>query len=112
MPRFRRQCLDCSELTFDSRCEKHASEHRRERQRRADTPERLAKKKFLYGRGYATKRAQVLATATHCHLCGKPFGVNEQIETDHVYPELGHASPLAAAHRRCNQARGNRPLGG
>jgi hypothetical protein len=110
MPRFRRQCLDCSELTFNTRCDKHASEHARKLQRRKDTPERLAKKKFLYGGSYKTKRGQVLATATHCHLCQQPFQPGDPIEADHLYPELGHASPLAAAHRRCNASRGNQPF--
>ena len=110
MPRFRRQCLECHELTFESRCEKHASEYARKREARYNTPERQAKKKFLYGADYKRKRAWVLATATHCHLCGKAFTQTSEIETDHLYPELGSQSPLAAAHRSCNQQRGNKPL--
>ena len=110
MPRFRRQCLECHELTFESRCEKHAAEYARKRGDRYNTPERQAKKKFLYGADYKKKRAWVLATATHCHLCSKPLTENDPGEADHLFPELGAASPLAAAHRSCNQSRGNKPL--
>ena len=110
MPRFRRQCLDCHELTFESRCEKHRAEYERRREARYNTPERRAKKQFLYGSSYKKNRARVLATATHCHLCGKPFNENDKVEADHLFPEMGAASPLAAAHRSCNQARGNKPL--
>jgi len=110
MPRFRRQCLDCPELTFETRCEKHASEYNRRREREKNTPGRVAKKRYLYGGNYKAKRAEVLAGATYCHLCGQAFTQTDQIETDHLYPELGHNSPLAASHRRCNASRGNRPL--
>jgi hypothetical protein len=111
MGRFRRQCADCSKLTFETRCEQHESEYRRRRQRAADTPERIAKKRYLYGGRYAANRAQVIANAKFCHLCGGAFVVGDNIEADHLYPELGSASPLAAAHRSCNQSRGDKPLG-
>jgi hypothetical protein len=97
-------------LTFESRCEKHKAEYEKKRGAKYDTPERQAKKQFLYGRNYKTKRALVLSTATHCHLCQQPFTATDKIETDHLFPELGSASPLAAAHRACNQSRGNKPL--
>ena len=77
---------------------------------KVDTPQRTAKKNFLYGGQYRKKAKQVKQTATHCHLCGKAFILGDTIEADHVYPELGHESPLAPAHRKCNQARGNTPL--
>jgi hypothetical protein len=110
MPRFRRQCLVCPELTYNTRCEKHESEYNRKREREKNTPERAAKKRYLYDANYRKQRGLVLATATHCHICKLPFTDTDRVQTDHLYPELGGASPLAAAHARCNQSRGNRPL--
>jgi hypothetical protein len=110
MPRFRRQCLDCHELTYKTRCDKHESERNRKLERERNTPERAAKKKFLYDATYRKNRALVLATATHCHLCKKLFTEGDSIQADHLYPFLGGASPLAAAHAHCNASRGNRPL--
>jgi 5-methylcytosine-specific restriction endonuclease McrA len=74
------------------------------------TPERKAKKQFLYGGDYRVRAKYVRENSTHCHLCGKPFGGDDIIEADHIFPEQGWASPLKGAHRSCNQARGNTPL--
>ena len=76
------------------------------------TPQREAKKEFLYGGDYKKRAKIVRENSTHCHLCGKPFQGGDIVEADHLYPEQGHRSPLAGAHRSCNRQRGNTPLTG
>jgi len=57
-----------------------------------------------------------------CHLCGQPIphGVHRDhplaYQVDHIHPVATHPwlaralTNLAPAHRRCNRARGTRPL--
>jgi 5-methylcytosine-specific restriction endonuclease McrA len=107
--KFKRPCLVCGGLGYGSRCDLHQAEANANMQRRKDTPERLAKKRLLYNNEYRQRRKQLLASAIACHLCKKPFVSGDLIEADHLVPgEIN--SPLAAAHRRCNQSRGDRPL--
>lgn len=105
MRNFNKPCIDCGTLTRNTRCETCTSKL----PPKPVDPEKAARKKALYGWQYQQARKQLIATATHCHICGKPFHPGDKIEADHLIP--GHPqSPLAAAHRRCNQARGNKPL--
>jgi len=101
---FAKPCLKCNKITRDGSycggCRPY----------RPPTPERTAKKNFLYGGRYKANARATKATATHCHLCGKAFQLGDTIEADHIYPELGSDSPLAPAHRKCNSSRGNTPL--
>ncbi len=101
---FQKPCLNCGALIRGaSYCP--PCQPRRER-----NPQREQKKRHLYGGTYKTRARHVRQTASVCHLCGQPFHDNDTIEADHLFPELGHESPLAPAHRHCNQNRGNRPL--
>lgn len=109
MAKFKRPCLICGSLSFNSHCDVHAAAIKLQRDQRRDTPERRAKKKALYGGDYRKRRASALANATHCHLCNKPFQGYDQVESDHLIPGDPN-SPLLPAHRLCNQQRGNKPL--
>ena len=108
---FNKPCIVCGTLARGTRCEPHQTEYNRKKEsNRTVTPERLAKKKALYGNPeYLKARKQLKETATHCHICKQPFVLGDKIEADHLIP--GHPySPLAPAHRLCNQRRGNKPL--
>ena len=107
--KFKRPCIVCGRLSHGSRCDVHQAEANAYLQRRKDTPERLAKKRLMYNTEYRRRRAEVLATATACHLCKKTFVSGDSIEADHLAPG-DPRSALAAAHRRCNQSRGDKPL--
>lgn len=65
-------------------------------------------------RRYRKARAQVLAYATHCHICGQPARPGDPLVTDHLIPRSAGgpdvAANLAPAHRSCNGRRGARPL--
>lgn len=106
--RFRRPCLVCNVLTNDSYCAQHRKELNDRRQKAKDTPERLARKRLLYGHDYRQRRKQVLQNATVCGLCGKPFVNGDSIDVDHVQPG-DPLSPLQATHAYCNRSKGNKP---
>ena len=105
--RFRRPCLTCGQLANDSYCPQHRKELNDRRQLAKDTPERLARKRLLYGGNYRQRRRELLATATHCALCLKPFLPTDRIDADHVLPGNPN-SPLQATHATCNRSKGNR----
>jgi 5-methylcytosine-specific restriction endonuclease McrA len=111
MSRFMRPCLDCGTLARGSRCETHQAEADRKNEKRKDTYLRRARKAALYDSNYKKKRRALLAVATHCHLCGRPFTPYDRIEADHVIAG-DPTSPLLPAHRFCNASRGNKPLAG
>jgi 5-methylcytosine-specific restriction endonuclease McrA len=55
-------------------------------------------------------RALLLATATHCWICGQPPRPGDPLVADHLIPRA-HGGPDAlfnyrAAHRSCNARRG------
>lgn len=102
---FSRPCLTCGVLTKQSYCEAH-----RRKTQPSKSPKRAQKKQFLYGGNYKQKAKIVKATPGVCHLCGDGDRVGDPWEADHVFPQLGHESPLAKAHRSCNRKRGNKPL--
>ena len=101
---FKKPCLKCNRITtgnsYCDNCKPH----------KPDSPQRKAKKAALYGGDYRRRANAIKATATHCHICNKLFEYGDRVEADHIYPELGHESPLAPAHRHCNQKRGNKPI--
>ena len=105
--RFNKPCLSCGELSLNNYCDVCAKAI----QRRRDTdPIRVERKRALYGPNYRRLAKQVKDNATQCHICKQGFIDGDPWEADHLYPALGDASPLAPAHRSCNQARGNKPL--
>lgn len=58
----------------------------------------------------ALNRIQVVASATHCGICGHQFVPGDNIEADHITPiSLGGTHDLTnlrATHRTCNRRRG------
>lgn len=105
--RFNKPCPDCGTLTLGTRC---ANCQRAYNQRRDNDPQRKAKKANLYGPRYRRLAPFIRATATVCHICGQGTRVDDPWEADHLHPELGDLSPLAPAHRSCNQQRGNKTI--
>ena len=66
-------------------------------------------------------RARIKALGLPCHICGRPIdyslppGTPMSFEVDEIVPVSRGGDPLdmancAAAHRICNQRRGNKPL--
>lgn len=101
---FKKPCLDCGALSYNSRCEVH---QRRIEQLR--DIKRAEKKKTLYNSAYRKQAAIVRATAITCHICGDGARANDPWQADHL--DAGNPdSPLAAAHRSCNAKRGDKPL--
>jgi 5-methylcytosine-specific restriction endonuclease McrA len=85
-----RPCLTCGTLTTATRCARCASD-----------------RDSIYRGAYRARAAEVRATATACWLCGQGPRLDDPWTADHVVPH--HAgSPLRAAHRSCNSARGDR----
>ena len=114
MSRFPQPCSECGKLTAGSaRCDQHEREYQARRNRsqgdRANNPQRLARKSQLYNHAYRQEAKRIKETATHCHICRQAFVEGDKIEADHLFAGVAD-SPLAPAHRRCNQSRGNRPL--
>jgi hypothetical protein len=105
--RFNKACLDCGTLSPNGYCDN--CRRRREQARTAD-PIRKAHKAEMYGSRYRKLARALKATATTCHLCGQGYRPDDPWEADHLYPEMGADSPLAPAHRSCNQSRGNKPI--
>ena len=110
MSRFPQPCSECGRLTGGgSRCEVHEREYKARRNHNRPSYERQTKKSQLYNYAYRQEAKKIRDTATHCHICSQPFVEGDRIEADHLIAgEIG--SPLAAAHRRCNQSRGDKPL--
>ena len=110
MPRFNVPCLDCGKLSkAGSRCENCQLKINQAKQARQDTEARREKKRQLYNSEYRKAARVVRANATHCHICGEGTRANDPFEADHLVPG-NSSSPLAPAHRSCNQKRGNKPL--
>jgi hypothetical protein len=100
---FKKPCLKCNQITTGgSYCDGC-------RPRKVDSPERKAKKQAMYGGDYRRRANAMKSSATHCHLCNKPFQYGDRVEADHLIPGNPN-SPLAPAHRVCNQRRGDTPL--
>lgn len=105
--RFKRPCLDCGELTSNkSRCDRHQKRIDDLMNARRQEVKRLS---GAYSGDYRKRAKEVRDNASICHLCGEGPRVNDPWEADHIYPGVAD-SPLAPAHRSCNQRRGNKPL--
>lgn len=65
-------------------------------------------------RAYRQARAQVLAGATHCAICGQPATPLDPLEADHIVSHADngtdHPANLRAVHRTCNRRRGRAPM--
>ena len=114
MSRFPQPCAECGRLTGGgSRCEVHEREYKARRNHSqgggVGDPARQAKKSQLYNYAYRQEAKRIRETATHCHICRQAFVEGDKIEADHLIAGLV-GSPLAAAHRRCNQSRGDKAL--
>lgn len=107
---FNKPCLDCGTLSRASRCPEHTAQRNATTNRLRDNdPARKEKKRLLYDSHYRKQAKWVRDTATTCHLCGKGTNPNDPWEADHV--DAGNtSSQLLAAHRSCNQSRGNKAL--
>lgn len=101
---FRKPCLDCGALSYNSRCPVHEA-----RVMQLRDIKRAEKKKTLYNKSYKKAAAVVRATAIVCHICKDGARAHDPWQADHL--DAGNPnSPLAAAHRSCNASRGNKPL--
>lgn len=110
MPKFNQPCTVCGLLTKGSSlCETHALQKSRQRGRARDSRQNTERKGQLYNYAYRKEAKRIKAEATHCHLCGVAFVEGDKVEADHLVAGLIGGS-LGAAHRLCNQRRGNRPL--
>jgi hypothetical protein len=109
---FNKPCLDCGALSKGSRCPE-CTRRVEAKQRGGAGSAYRGRKAHLYGGDYKARAKHVRDTAIICHICGEGGrpGSAWVWEADHLYPELGNQSPLAPAHRVCNQKRGNKPLG-
>lgn len=106
----RKPCIVCGNLTNGgTRCETHETELQQRKDTARNTPERQAYKRAMYGPYYRQQRKRIIATATHCAICGHAFQQGDKIEADHVYPG-NPLSPLQPTHRQCNLKRGSKPL--
>lgn len=102
--KFRKPCLDCGALSYGTRCEIHT----RQLQQMKDL-RRAEHKKTLYNSDYRKQAKIVRDTAIICHICKDGPRANDPWQADHL--DAGNPnSPLAAAHRSCNAARGDKPL--
>jgi 5-methylcytosine-specific restriction endonuclease McrA len=62
-----------------------------------------------YSGDYKRRAKAVRQSAVNCHICGDPARINDPWTADHIIAG-DRNSPLAPAHRSCNERRGNKPL--
>jgi len=95
MPRRLKPCIDCGVPTRGTRCRTCAAQ--------------LA---GYSDPAYRRARAELLAAAARCAICGQPPTAGDPLTADHITPlaEHGthHRTNLRAAHRSCNSRRGAR----
>jgi hypothetical protein len=108
--RFQRPCLQCNTLHRDPGDYCVSCRKKKEALREAD-PNRVARKRLLYGADYQLRRKKMIQETLErnlfCHLCEKPFERVADITADHLYPGNPN-SPLYPAHLSCNSRRGNK----
>lgn len=109
MRKFPKPCLECGVLTSGgNRCVEHQnlveSLHNAKRN--------LVKKATgQYSGSYRAKAKLVRDTALFCHICFDGARVDDPWVADHANPgEFGSVADLRAAHKSCNEKRGNKPL--
>jgi len=108
MGRFPKPCLVCGALTQGlSYCTTHQEE--KDKLNALRLQEYKKRKPNIYDYDYRKRAKVVRETAIICHLCSEPARFNDPFEADHLLAG-DKSSPLAAAHRSCNQKRGNKPL--
>lgn len=85
-----RPCLDCQQLTHDTRC-----------------PDCAKRRNRIWRGEYLKQAKQVREQATVCWICGEGARPDDPFTADHLLPANPN-SPLLPAHRTCNSRRGNR----
>ena len=110
--RFNKPCLECGTLSKGNYCPQHGirngSRSKAKAQAYEQKPDRVAKKRLLYGPEYRKIAKQFKQTEQICHICKTP--IPQGVATaDHLTPG-DPASRLLPAHPKCNSSRGNRPL--
>lgn len=109
MRKFPKPCLDCGKLTSGGiRCDIHQARVTALHEiRRAE----IKKQTGQYSGSYRRRAAEVRATALVCHLCGEGARVNDPWVADHLVPgSHGDDAVLVAAHKSCNERRGDKPV--
>lgn len=104
---FKRPCVQCGKLSLNgTRCETcDAPRKQREEERK-----KLRKRQTgQYSGDYRRRAKAVREAAVTCHICGEGAKDNDPWHADHVIP-ADPSSPLAPAHKSCNESRGNKPL--
>lgn len=110
MGKFPKPCLTCGKLTSGkSYCIEH--QENIDKLNALRLQEYKKNKPNLYDADYRRRAKVVRETAVVCHLCNDFYRKNDPFEADHVVAG-DKSSPLLAAHRSCNQRRGNKPLAG
>jgi len=105
---FMRPCVQCGKLSRNgTRCEvcdapRVAAEKARQANRKRHRPQ--------YNSDYRKRAKAVREAAVTCHICGEGARPNDPWHADHLMPGDIN-SPLAPAHKSCNESRGNKPLG-
>jgi hypothetical protein len=93
-------CLDCGRLSPGTRCDGCRLTKQRQRdEARGPRPH--------YSGDYQRRAKAVRDSATVCWICGKEANPEDVWTADHLVAG-DPASPLLAAHRKCNSSRGNR----
>lgn len=95
-------CLDCGQLSDQSRCPQHRAARNRERdERRGNTTARA------YGAEHQQQRAKLLPSAygTLCARCLKVMLLGQDLDLDHSDPELKRRGLPGdrIAHAACNR---------
>jgi len=108
-PRFSKPCTKCGALQKNPRGLCPDCQALADQAKEADET-RKEKKKHLYGGDYKV-RAKKARTFFHgCYLCGLDFKPGDDVQVDHLFPEMGHLSPLMPTHAECNRAKSNTPF--
>jgi hypothetical protein len=104
---FARPCVVCGKLSKNgSYCEvcdqpRQEAEKQRQSARKRNRPQ--------YSGDYKRRAKIVRDSAVICHLCNEGARPNDPWHADHLIPGDIN-SPLAPAHKSCNESRGNKPL--
>jgi 5-methylcytosine-specific restriction endonuclease McrA len=90
-------CLICGQPSRTNRCPRHSTQPIG---RNRSWVDELA-------------RRRIVASATHCWICGQPARPGDPLTADHVIPRSRGGPDVPgnyrAAHRSCNSRRGNNP---